>query len=238
VNAVRHLGFAHLAYDMCMPRTLALALLLVGCDAASDPGDLEVQVQTDLLPGFEFTEVRTTLEGADSMSDDPQIVRARTSEHPSYLAGRQVAVYRGVAPSEGGVRVELLAGEDVLLDRRAGFAIPSGGSASITVQMTRDCRSVSCPGAGDSPTASECLSGACVPASCTPQAAATCPVERCSRDSDCDNGGIDCALGRCANGRCLLAADESLCGPTERCDLDLGCVGAPAADAGAPDAGE
>lgn len=220
-----------------MRTTLVLALLLVGCDAASAPGDLEIQVQTDLLPGFEFTEVRTTLVAADSLSDDPQIVRALTSEHPGYLSGRQVAVYRGVVPDEGGVLVELLAGEDVLLDRRAGFAIPSDGSTSITVQLTRDCRGVSCPRAGDSPTASECLSAACVPASCTPQAPSTCPVERCSRDSDCDSRGIDCALGRCAEGRCLLAADESLCGPTERCDLAVGCVGAPLADAGVADGG-
>jgi len=220
-----------------MARLLVLAVFIVGCDAASDPGDLEIQVQTDLLPGFEFTEVRTTLEAADSMSDDPQIVRALTSEHPSYLSGRQVAVYRGVAPNEGGVFVEILAGEDVLLDRRAGFAIPSGGNASITVQLTRDCLGASCPTGGDAPTATECLSGGCVPASCTPQSPSTCPVERCSRDSDCDARGIDCAVGRCAAGRCLLAADESLCGPTERCDLAVGCVGAPLADAGVADAG-
>lgn len=218
---------------------LGLLVLLVGCGNSQGSGaDLIVSVRSDLLPGFEFTEVRTTLEGASTESEVPALIRAGTAEHPSYLSGREVARFAAVSTSRPTVIVTLLAGEEVIAERRALASLSGGTTNALTVLVTRDCRTVSCPSVGDSPIATECVGGACVEEQCTPQTPMTCPVARCSRDSDCPEG-VGCALPRCGDGRCFLAVDESLCGPGQRCDLDVGCLGDVApTDAGvAEDAG-
>lgn len=217
-----------------MRLALAFLLLLVGCDSGTSRGDLVVRVKSDLQPGFEFTEVRTSLEGSPTASDGEQTVRALTAEHSSYLAGREVAVFEGVLGADPVVRVRVMAGEVVLADRHAIARIPNGGAAVLTVLVTRDCQGVTCPGVAGAANETECVGGACVPRSCTPESPGTCPPPPCSRDSDCSSGGIECALGRCADGRCLLAADESLCGAGQHCALSSGCVGS-VGDSGVPD---
>ncbi|MEZ4340362.1 MAG: hypothetical protein R3B82_27385 [Sandaracinaceae bacterium] len=215
----------------------SLALLLAfGCDSGTAQGDLVVRVKSDLQPGFEFTEIRTTLVGVPTSSDGTQIVRALTSEHPAYLSGREVATFRDVIANEPVVQVQVMAGETVLLERNAVAPLGAGATV-VTILATRDCRATTCPSVTGAATATECVGGACVPRTCTPEHPGTCPPPPCSRDSDCDNGGIECAQGRCTDGRCLLAADESLCGADQHCALDLGCVGsAPLDDGGIPDA--
>tara|TARA_B100001750_G_scaffold165282_1_gene133861 strand:+ start:31 stop:1431 length:1401 start_codon:yes stop_codon:yes gene_type:complete len=39
----------------------------------------------------------------------------------------------------------------------------------------------------------------------------------------CDDG-VECTVDQCVGGRCLQAADDSLCGDGERCDSVMGCV--------------
>ena len=220
----------------------ALALALAAC-GSNEPGDLVVTVKTDLLPGFDFTEVRAEILDVAITNEPLQMVRASTAEHPLYLSGRDLAVFRGVAADRATVRVTVLAGEAVLVERSVVAPIAHGGASAVTVLATRDCRGVSCPGAGDPTAASECLSGACVEATCTPETPLTCPAARCGRDSDCPDSPVVCGLARCIDGSCLFAADESLCGRGQRCDLDLGCLGSvpdsgTGADAGiSPDAG-
>lgn len=217
----------------------SLALLCaVGCDSGTAQGDLVVRVKTDLQPGFELTEIQTTLVGVPTSSEGTQVVRALTSEHPAYLSGREVATFRDVIATEPVVQVRVMAGEVVLLERHAVARIENGGATVVTVLATRDCRSVTCPGVADPATHTECVGGDCVPRTCTPERPGTCPPPPCSRDSDCDDRGIACARGRCTDGRCLLAADESLCGADQHCSLDLGCIGSSMPDAGdEPDAG-
>lgn len=214
--------------------SLLTALVLLGCDGGTAQGGLVVRLKSDLQPGYEFSEVRTTLVGVPTSSEGTQIVRALTSEHPAYLSGREVAVFEDVLANEPVVQVLVMTGELVILERHAVARIEGGGAAVVTVLATRDCRGVTCPGVAGAPNETECVGGACVPRSCTPERPGTCPPPPCSRDSDCETRGIECARSRCADGRCLLAADESLCGAGEQCALDVGCIGS-AVDAGSGD---
>ncbi|MBX3269383.1 MAG: hypothetical protein KF729_03935 [Sandaracinaceae bacterium] len=207
--------------------SLLLGLVfVVGCDAASGPGDLRVRVRSDLQPGYEFDRVHVRLVDAPTSSEREQMLLARTAEHPAYLSGRDVALYLDVTSAEALVEVELRAGADIIVRRSVLARIAAGAGSTTTVLLTRDCRGVSCPGSGDPAANTECHGGACVPRACSPERDGACPPPPCSRDSDCDDRGIECANGRCAEGRCLVAADESRCGLGERCSLDDGCVGA------------
>jgi hypothetical protein len=82
---------------------------------------------------------------------------------------------------------------------------------TIHVELTADCLSVFCPGQQ-----ATCAQGRCVDSYVDLGSS-------CSEDSHCDNDNISCTIGRCAEGRCVPAFDDSECADDERCLPGYGC---------------
>lgn len=202
---------------------LAVAALF-GCDGGTQ---LLVDVRTDYAPGREFTRVEVVLRSGDT---DVRSVETITDELEDYLAGERVAELEDLAPGAYTLAVTLRspAGET----GAATIPLTLSASRGITVVITRDCAGVTCPEAGGSADATECLNARCVEPDCLLGDRGAC-VARCASDSECAAAAA-CTRGRCIDGVCLVAPDPSLCAGGV-CDPQEGCV--TRVDAGVPDAG-
>jgi hypothetical protein len=197
---------------------------LFGCDGGTQ---LLVDVRTDYAPGREFTRVEVVLRSGDTAVRSVETI---TDELEDYLAGERVAELEDLAPGAYTLEVTLRSPSG----ETGAAAIPLSLSASrgITVVITRDCAGVTCPEAGGSADATECLNARCVEPDCLLGDRGAC-VARCASDSECAAGAA-CTRGRCIDGVCLVASDPSVC-PGGVCDPEDGCV--TRTDAGMPDAG-
>ncbi|MFK7992228.1 MAG: RCC1 domain-containing protein [Sandaracinaceae bacterium] len=202
-------------------RALAVlsALMLLSC---GEPGELAllVQLRTDLVPGADFF-------GAElSLPDDG-------------MEGLEVAVTPGEDFSRGVRLAELLVVPSVrrrvqlvLFDVAGEPSIAStvvvrqSEDQVVTVVITRDCRSVSCPGPGDDAGATRCLAGRCTVPECVTGAEESCPEPECAADVDCPVTSA-CSTGLCSDGVCLVAPAEGRCASGEFCDPDSGCTAIP-----------
>lgn len=216
-----------------MPRRalVLLVVLVAGCDGASTA--LVVHVKTDYAPGREFIGVRTEyasapLDGASSERTQESVATGADD----FLTSERVAELTGVTPGTGYVRVTLLApGGEGVAARQAIVAIEQ--RTAITIVVTRSCAGLRCPTAGDAPSLTECIGGACSDPRCAPEAPEHCPAGGCTSDRDCpDPAG--CTVGRCAEGVCFEVPDDGACGVSEACDPTGACVEA-SADAGPTD---
>jgi len=205
-----------------MRRRLHLLLMVAfACAEDGRPPDFLVDLITDFTPGEEVITVESELLSGRPTEPHEVLARAarRITRGADLIAGERVAVF-SVVPGDVFVRVRLLDVDDRPI---ATTVIHAVGADAVTARITRSCRGVSCPGAGDSPEAIACLGGVCLDPRCTPETPERCPPP-CDSDEECDDRP-PCGVARCVDGLCLLAAEPSACREDERCDVDLGCVG-------------
>jgi hypothetical protein len=212
-------------------RCAALFVLAGAC--TSEGHTLLVDLRTDLVAGLEFVSVETAANGGVPMT-------APAFVGDAFADGRRVAEIRDV---EGQVLVvvRLLAADGSETSRRR-IQVDVASDVGITVVITRSCLGVSCPGAGDSPSATECLGAACVDPRCTVEMPELCGPAACTAATDCPAAPAACAESRCIQGTCLAVGNDALCTGDDLCRADIGCVPRPAEadgglDAGTPDAG-
>lgn len=205
-----------------------MAIVALGC--AGDDASLRVDLRTDFVPGVELREVRTIVD------DDLSRTLTVTRGDELFEAGR-VADFDAIARGEHRIEVTLLGPEGELARRSVRVRVE--GDFGVTVLMTRDCRGVACPGAGDDISALSCLGGTCVSDDCVDGTSPDCPEPECRTTGDCDVAAA-CTDAECVEGVCVYRRDDSQCAADEYCDPDDGCVSIPDTDAGTdagPDAG-
>ncbi len=209
-----------------------LATILAGIAGCSGHTELVVGLETDLVPGIDFTRVETQVMGASS-------TRVPADFGQDFVGGQQVADVTGIDGGRTDVLVSLLdQGGDVVAQRRT--IVEVSGRFGMTVIITRDCRAVSCPQAGGDPSATECLGGRCVPPECSAEHPSACGMRACMTATDCPAPAAACAEARCDTtlGACLLAPVSGGCADGTFCDPDLGCRRVPNGEGGMPmDAG-
>ena len=195
-----------------------ILLLLAGC---SEPTVLlAVQLRSDFAPGDELFETHTTFFTGDRtrrLEEQRRVV----SRDTDLASGASVAQLE-VMPGPYTVEVDALGPDGTLIARRRTL-VNVETSLVLTVVLTRDCRDVSCPRAGDATNATECYGGRCVPPECVGAAASSTCVMECATDAECVPMA-DCARGQCTDGLCLFPARPGACPSGERCNADIGCV--------------
>jgi len=216
---------------------VAAAGAIGGCDG--DSLELSVDLRTDLVAGVEFATVRTEHAPAPLAEDAPapDTIDFAPPLRIDLVSARRVADFAAVDAGPAVVRVTLLSafGEPVA---RRSVNLVIERSRVITVEVTRDCRGVSCPGAGGDPLLTTCLRGMCIDPRCTRETPEQCPPPECDSDGACSTD-VACTEGVCSDdGTCFAREDSSLCGAGEVCDVEEGCVPAVEPDAGTepPDA--
>jgi len=175
----------------------ALLLFLTAC---TGPGEIVVDLRTDLVPGIEVTGVETSLD------DGPPVAHVPNAEG-DYLRGVRIASFASVEPGTHRLEVRLVRGTDEVVVRPVTVRVE--GTTGVTVVITRDCQGVTCPAAAGNPMEVACLGGMCVDPSCTPETPEACPVPACTVDADCPVSEL-CTTSACVEGVCL----NSECGTT------------------------
>ena len=211
MNLTTHVGYVRVIRTLVARLTLLLCAgalpLLAGC---SDGIELAVDLQTDLLAGEEFDAIEVDLDG------EVTTILAEGSYES------RVRVYETeLAPGTYPLEIRLLNGGREVVS--SSHSVRLEHPLIIFARLTRNCRDVTCPGTGDRPSETECLSGRCVDPECAVLGGDACPESECFRDTDCTSP-VACATPVCAEGVCLEFAGSDTCLPGQRCDLDVGCV--------------
>lgn len=221
---------------------LAAVLLPAACDCGGDGPLLVVDLKTDLVPILEFDTIRTEQWRGEGGSGGTRVVvvEREAAADEDFLDGVRVAVLEEIAEGVSNVRVTLIDdGRQVVAERLAVVRV--SGDTGVTVVITRSCRGVICPPAGE-PNLATCESGRCVAPECTPETPESCPAGgvgdggardgggpvvggRCAVDADC-GAAEGCLEPVCRSGVCLLSRVDARCAPGERCDPTLDCVDA------------
>jgi hypothetical protein len=207
---------------------LLVVVLAAGC--TEPPGEVLVDLRTDLVPLRELGSVRTEL-GARR-----ETFVARSID--DFLRGVRIAELGGVARGPQRLRVSLLgpAGDAVLV---RDLTVEVNGRVVVTVVMTRSCLGVACPGPGDPPSHEACFGGRCVDPGCSAERPEACGTEDCNVDLECL--GASCEVGTCRDATCFFVPDDDRCDVGERCIAGTGCVAlgpdAGPSDSGPPDGG-
>lgn len=182
---------------------------------------LIVDVRTDLVPGVEFDRVRAVTDEVE------EVVSANEGD---WIEANRVLDVRDLdRDSSRVVTVEVLLRDEVVVSTRA--IVDNRDDAGVTLVLTRDCRGVSCA------MNERCFAGSCANEACLDGTQPSCPMAECMTDVDCPSPMQSCARAACVEGVCV-EVDDDMCGPTETCDPDDGCVAQPEPDAGAPDGGD
>ena len=199
------------------------ALVLLSC---SDPGyTLTVDLRTDLVPGLEFTGVRTRVGGS---TRDRHAGRLE-----NFAEGVRIAEIEGLESGTQTVEVELLDLDGFVAVSRT-VRVELFASRGITVVVTRSCAAITCPPT-ESPDLTTCVAGECVDPRCQ-GGGAFCPDPECTADRDCPVPA-SCARASCDEGTCLAIGNDAVCGEGSYCDPEAGCRTLPNADAGVVDSG-
>jgi hypothetical protein len=196
----------------------SLALAVAGCAVA--PASLVVQLRTDLVAGVELAEVETLL-------SEPGMTAATTVAHDvvparDYVTPVRIAEFEGLSAGRYTVRVRLRDETGARIGERE-VVVLLAQSRVVTVLVTRDCRGVSCPMAGDSPDATACLGARCVAPTCFEEEDGECGEDACTVDADC-GATSDCARFECVGGVCLARAIAGACAAESYCSPELGCL--------------
>ena len=203
---------------MRAPLTFAVlsVLTLVGCDGGGL--ELSVDVRSD-VPLFQLDAMRAEI--VEAQGAPPLAMLRSVSADTPLREGVRVADFSGLLPGSTMVRVELLRGPNIVLERTVRLSLEA--DQVIQVHLSSACLDAPC--AGDTP---QCSGGACVSADCGGGAPAMCGERSCRVDSECP-AKTGCAVAYCARFECV-------------CDDDApppGTDGGPRPDAGEPeDAGE
>ncbi len=214
-----------------MRKLAPLALTLLAC--TSQPPFLSVDLGTDLLPGGDFTRVRTEVSetpvGSGALSVQ-QVERDATSGE-DFGTGVRVAELALPTPGVWYMRVSLMDASGRIRGQRLATVEVTGFTA-VTIVIGSACNGVVCPGSGDPEDATTCVNGTCVPPTCTPEAPESCPPIGCATEADCGTG-FDCHHPACVSGTCLML---DACPDGGRC-TELGCMQAPRCGDGSCDPG-
>ncbi|MFT5356005.1 MAG: hypothetical protein ACI9KE_003227 [Polyangiales bacterium] len=205
-----------------------LFLTLGSCGAEESSHQLRVDLVTDFLPGSEFDAVRVSIGDGDIRENVDHVV----DPSRDYVRGVALGDIR-VQATEQAIEVDLFQDGVLIIARQVSVIVQSAVTIA-TVVITRDCRGVMCPGAGDNPLLASCLGGQCADPRCTVETPEFCPVGTCFAAADC--AAHACAQTTCLTGACLYSPDDGVCAPGQRCDLDQDCVDGEF-DAGTPDVG-
>jgi len=201
--------------------SVAIALsALPGCSCSSGIL-LAVDVRTDLVSGVEFDEVEIQL-------DESPATRVDAAVGDPFDRGRRVLETEGLELGRHDLEVTLLSGGTRVVGR--SYVIRLDGNLVVLAVLTRDCRGVSCPGAGDSAAATECLGGTCVDPECGALGSDEC-VSECSEDDDCSST-TSCVRPVCVSGVCLEGSAPTSCPAGEYCQPGAGCLPIPVAGDG------
>jgi hypothetical protein len=207
-----------------------MALAMLSGSACGRDVRVRVDVATNYVPQLEFDRVEVSFFGGSIRTESAAASRS-TQE---WFEGVRVAALED-APSQTRFVVRLVRGDDVLAERRVSARVRRG--AVIRVVLSRDCLGVSCPLAGDSPSAIACLGGMCVTEDCVDGTEPSCPPVSCADDGACSTTPTPaCARPVCFAGTC---AATSACAEGFGCDFARGaCVSLDESiDAGPEDAG-
>lgn len=207
-----------------------LMLLVAACGGEGDGVDIAVEVVTELVPGVDFEYIDVDLLSVTASSPLATGIGRKelhVTHELDYARGKRVAMFQDAPMGQVLVRVRLLRPDRTLLVSRR-VRVNVAGDSSVRVQLTSDCVGVECPlaaGAGASAALSECLGGACVPDTCDPNVAGTCPsaLPVCTSDGDCESAHSTCSEDRCVDHVCIVAEDESACSAGSYCNVDTGC---------------
>ena len=170
-------------------------------------------MRTDLVPQIEFDAVRVRLDGGTERLHEVDAT-------PDYVEGRRLALFEEIELGPHRVELEVMR-EDVVVVSRP-VVVDVRGPTAVTVVVTRDCVSATCPGPGDPLGATACLGGACVDEACSVENPGACPEPACESASECPMRDA-CSLARCEAGVCLYA-DGARCGPSDYCHPEDGCL--------------
>lgn len=203
--------------------TLRWPLLLSVCAALACDAqvDLTVEVQSDLAPGREFVAVRTSY-ATTAIGEAPSPLERTLDANvrDDFIGGTTVAVFDRLESGDAHVRAALLDAAGGVVAERDGF-VSLSENRTIRLVITRDCRSVSCPGPSDPAEHTTCAAGRCIPPRCVDLERDQCPTE-------CDSNAMclvqqSCAEAICVGGQCLAASVHERCAEREYCDVELGC---------------
>jgi hypothetical protein len=200
---------------------------VAGCGPAGGGHELLVDLRTDFVPNVEFHAVRTELSSAADGGTATTVRRVDLASIPagtSFIGGHRVAELDGVDDGIWIVLVELVDEDGARVAARRSRVVIRDAYA-LTVVITRDCSSLSCPAPAGDPEATECLGGACVTPDCGADPSA-CPTPECVADADCPTT-VACVSGACAEGACIFAPDDALCPTGQSCDRETGCEAPP-----------
>ncbi len=179
----------------CEPAGVSLTVRVVsGLRAEGDVDELEAR----LLEGA------SDCSGAEGRSARRPVTRADQVSLASTGVG--VGAFEGLRPGTHAVLVTARGAGGVLVASRC-TVVGLVNDRVLLVGLTTDCTEVDCPGAGGSPSFTECLNGRCVEPACAPDDAATTA-------SCCDRA----LLGA------LCDSAPTLCGPTSACSGTVACV--------------
>jgi hypothetical protein len=211
---------------------IVLSALFMAAGCSEDGHSLTIDLRTDYLPGAEFTRVETTVEiGGESLDAIPSGAAATDD----FVAGERIAEFEGLAPGNAQVRVTLRdpAGE-LLATRLSRLDLDTG--TGLLVVISRNCGGVACPGPMDAPDATECLSGQCVPPTCSSDDPTSCGSVACEVGTTCTSA-VPCVEAICEGIACLTVPRDARCEAGQRCDIARGCVDVVVSDSGPMDSG-
>ena len=188
---------------------LLTTTVALGAGCSEEPIELTVDVRTDYVPVADFDVVETEVAGSPfeataTAGADAVTTAVRVSD--DFFEGARVAEIADLAPGRMFVRTRLKLRGAIIATQIVDLQIAE--SYALTVVMTRNCRSITCPEAGDPEGFTACLDGECVDPRCTPSTPEHCGAV-CSADSDCPSGP-GCASARCVRGVCLCEAPHGL----------------------------
>ena len=197
---------------------LVVAGLLCACSV--DEHSLRVDVQTDLAPGIEFQSILVRVESNETAHE--QEIGADAGDD-DFFTGTRAATFGGLPANEFAVVATMFRSGSPLLRREA--VVEVSADTAVLLRFGRSCVGVTCPGAGDSPDARECLGGVCVVPSCVDGTQADCPQPVCEVDADCEDPSETpaCLLHHCIDGICEETTDHTICDPNQVCRNPGGC---------------
>ncbi|MFT5353866.1 MAG: hypothetical protein ACI9KE_001066 [Polyangiales bacterium] len=192
---------------------LAAPILISGCK--DETSVVVLDATTDMVPSIDFDEIRTEVLG------DLSTITSQTVGDDDWRRGVRVGTWDLANGDRQLEIVALLAGEEV---QRRRLIVRVTGPTAVSVVLTRNCRGVACPGAGDSAAAAACLGGRCVPETCLTGAEPECGDPQCQQASECPLLTAACVSPACEFGICLPLTPVDACMSGMVCSPDDGCV--------------
>ena len=189
-------------------------LVLTGC---TQPVELSIDLNTDLVPGLEFSVVHVRVDGelSNEIPVSQQDVFLDPPRRIMDLANLSPTANRGVGIQLSDVAGNQIAQTFVIIDNRRDQA--------VTITLARSCVGVVCPDAGSDPVAMACLAGVCVDPKCVEGTEAECGGGECNIAEDCAPPLQSCLTVQCLGAQCVYG-QANLCASEEYCDPQAGCT--------------